>query len=227
MSDEKDSPSWWTTLPGIITAVAGLLTAVGGLLLVLNTLGMFEKPKPSANQPTESPEVIIQGPVANARIQVKTDGGAAIIPVTGTLKGFLNLSEIKVYVLTRSPGDSEWWFHDPVSPDRDGSWSAEGLFGSKEKPASTNQIVNIRVAAATDKEIQEATKTSNGQRSIKNVNLPKNISMQLTVTITTTVMVPPPPGMTPVVVGPPPPGAGRTPVIVGPPSGTRQPTRSQ
>jgi hypothetical protein len=41
MSDEKNVPSWWTTLPGVITAVTGLLTAVGGLLVVLNTVGVF------------------------------------------------------------------------------------------------------------------------------------------------------------------------------------------
>jgi len=50
MRDEKNPPSWWTTLPGVITAVAGLLTAFGGLLLVLHTLGVFEKPKAQVHQ---------------------------------------------------------------------------------------------------------------------------------------------------------------------------------
>jgi hypothetical protein len=50
MSDEKNPPSWWTTLPGVITAVSGLLTAVGGLLVVLNTLGVFDKSQAPVEQ---------------------------------------------------------------------------------------------------------------------------------------------------------------------------------
>jgi hypothetical protein len=50
MPDEKNPPSWWITLPGVIASVAGLLTAVGGLLLVLHTLGVFDKPKARVDQ---------------------------------------------------------------------------------------------------------------------------------------------------------------------------------
>lgn len=42
-------PSFWQTLPGLITAFAGLLTAVGGLIVVLMQLGVVGKAEP---QPT-------------------------------------------------------------------------------------------------------------------------------------------------------------------------------
>ena len=41
MSDEEKQASWWTTLPGILTAVAAVITAVTGLVLGLGQLGLF------------------------------------------------------------------------------------------------------------------------------------------------------------------------------------------
>lgn len=38
MATEGESPSFWVTLPGILTAVAGLITAVTGFLVVLTQL---------------------------------------------------------------------------------------------------------------------------------------------------------------------------------------------
>ena len=39
---EQESKSFWTTLPGLITAIAGLITAIGGFLLILNQIGVFD-----------------------------------------------------------------------------------------------------------------------------------------------------------------------------------------
>jgi len=39
--DKAIKPSWWTTLPGILTGIAALLTAIGGLVVGLNQVGMF------------------------------------------------------------------------------------------------------------------------------------------------------------------------------------------
>ncbi|MGN7250468.1 hypothetical protein [Arthrobacter sp. SAFR-014] len=44
MTEEKP-PSWWVTLPGMVTAAAALLTAVTGLLLGLGQLGVFNAAK--------------------------------------------------------------------------------------------------------------------------------------------------------------------------------------
>ncbi len=41
MSEEKQSGSWWKTLPGIITGTATLLTAIGGLIMTLHQTGII------------------------------------------------------------------------------------------------------------------------------------------------------------------------------------------
>jgi hypothetical protein len=47
--NEPVARSWWSTLPGVITALAGLVTAIGGFLVVLAQLGIWSgKPAPSA-----------------------------------------------------------------------------------------------------------------------------------------------------------------------------------
>ena len=45
--DERKPQSWWTTLPGILTAAAGIMTALTGLVVMLNQVGAF----PRALQP--------------------------------------------------------------------------------------------------------------------------------------------------------------------------------
>jgi len=52
MGEEKTPPSWWTTLPGVITALAGLLTAAGALLIGLNKAGIIGATSSSAATPT-------------------------------------------------------------------------------------------------------------------------------------------------------------------------------
>ncbi len=42
----NDRTSWWTTLPGLLTALAGAITAVTGLVLGLNQIGLFGTDSP-------------------------------------------------------------------------------------------------------------------------------------------------------------------------------------
>jgi len=42
-NDEEKSQSWWSTVPGTITAIATLITAIGGLIVILQSLGVFKK----------------------------------------------------------------------------------------------------------------------------------------------------------------------------------------
>lgn len=56
MANTSDSKSFWTTLPGIITAVAGLITAVGGLIAGLAAAGVIGGASPTpAPPPTDTP----------------------------------------------------------------------------------------------------------------------------------------------------------------------------
>jgi hypothetical protein len=50
MQIDKSASSWWTTVPGMITAVAGLLTAVATLIAALHAVGLFEGAKPPSDQ---------------------------------------------------------------------------------------------------------------------------------------------------------------------------------
>jgi hypothetical protein len=58
VATEGNSPSFWVTLPGILTAVAGLITAVTGLLVVLNQIGNGDveraKDAPTTDAPTSA-----------------------------------------------------------------------------------------------------------------------------------------------------------------------------
>jgi len=45
MPEEKSPPSWWATLPGIITALAALLTAAAGVIIALDKAHFFDKPQ--------------------------------------------------------------------------------------------------------------------------------------------------------------------------------------
>jgi hypothetical protein len=87
-SDEaKSSGSWWTTLPGLITAIAGLATAIGGVILVLHQVGYLGATGSPAQASTGSPQVqeaqtaatpAVEGaatPVAAPSPQVAKDAG--------------------------------------------------------------------------------------------------------------------------------------------------------
>ena len=62
MGEEKNSSSWWTTLPGLITAVATLLTAVGGLVAILNTAHFFDKTKTSEEKKEQTQTSVSEHP---------------------------------------------------------------------------------------------------------------------------------------------------------------------
>jgi len=66
MSDKKEDQkgSFWTTLPGIITAIAALITAIGGFIAVLNTMGVFD-PSPT-NTPAAATRLATEPPAQSA-----------------------------------------------------------------------------------------------------------------------------------------------------------------
>ncbi len=66
-----DKQSFWTTLPGILTAIAAVITAVGGLLVALHTAGLIgagstPAPAPVANSvPNVVAQPTLSGPPAD------------------------------------------------------------------------------------------------------------------------------------------------------------------
>jgi len=47
MAEEPRPKSWWSTLPGVLTAIAGIITAVTGLIVTLHQAGFFNGKKSS------------------------------------------------------------------------------------------------------------------------------------------------------------------------------------
>jgi hypothetical protein len=104
MSDEKSPQSWWSSLPGVLTASATAITAIGGLIAILGQQGLFHK------SATETPPVVASAPanaaastVASAPLvaavikDAAASGGIASAPATA--------SALPVAVAPPAPGN--------------------------------------------------------------------------------------------------------------------------
>jgi len=97
MSDTKpaNGPSWWQTLPGILTGLAAIITAVTGLILAFNRTGSRSEPATptsSSSPPTLSREATApaagtadsgaSGAIALPPLhEVKLAGGATVVTI--------------------------------------------------------------------------------------------------------------------------------------------------
>jgi hypothetical protein len=80
--------SWWTTVPGILTALAAVITATGGLIVVLTQNGFFES---NDRQPT--------GASVGAVSPVSAETNPRTVAPTGST------SEQRPQTVSRSPAD--------------------------------------------------------------------------------------------------------------------------
>ena len=94
MSDNKspNGPSWWQTLPGILTGLAAIITAVTGLIIAFNRTGGRSEPvSPSSSSPPPvsreaTPATSAESHPAGAiplpsLHEVKLAGGAAVVTI--------------------------------------------------------------------------------------------------------------------------------------------------
>ena len=95
MSDNKSAngPSWWQTLPGILTGLAAIITAATGLIVAFNRTGSRSEPaapSSSSSPPTvsrEAPAATAAEPHPAGAIplpplhEVKLAGGAAVVTI--------------------------------------------------------------------------------------------------------------------------------------------------
>lgn len=44
--DPSPPPSWWHTMPGLLTALAGAITAIAGLIIALSQAGLLGSTPP-------------------------------------------------------------------------------------------------------------------------------------------------------------------------------------
>ena len=78
--NEPVARSWWSTLPGVITALAGLVTAIGGFLVVLAQLGIWNgKPAQPVGGST-SPNVAPSSTATAPRTPPPVVAGVAAAP---------------------------------------------------------------------------------------------------------------------------------------------------
>jgi len=99
MSDDKTptTPSWWQTLPGILTGLAAIITAVTGLILAFNRTGNRSEPaQPSSAISSGTPAASTAAPRSSgapgsaaattaiplpALHQVKLGGGTTVVTI--------------------------------------------------------------------------------------------------------------------------------------------------
>jgi hypothetical protein len=92
MSDNKSAngPSWWQTLPGILTGLAAIITAVTGLIIAFNRTSSRSEPVSSSSPPPVSrgvqPATTAESPSPGAiplppLHEVKLAGGAAVVTI--------------------------------------------------------------------------------------------------------------------------------------------------
>ena len=99
MSDSKpaNGPSWWQTLPGILTGLAAIITAVTGLILAFNRTGTRSEPAAPASSssprsvsrdalpPTQQPTSTAPSPTAAVALpalhEVKLGSGTVVVTI--------------------------------------------------------------------------------------------------------------------------------------------------
>ncbi len=65
----EEHKSFWSTIPGIITAIATLITAIGGFLVVLNQIGVFG----SKHDPKPDEKKVVTGTADQNEVQNLSD----------------------------------------------------------------------------------------------------------------------------------------------------------
>ena len=55
MTDEDTARSWWSTVPGVLTAAAAVITAAGGLVAILAQNGLLQRSPANGERTTEQP----------------------------------------------------------------------------------------------------------------------------------------------------------------------------
>lgn len=79
----RPDKSWWTTLPGLLTAVAGIITALGGLVAVLAQHGLLGgAPAAAGTSPAGTPATAAPSSAGPAAPPAPPAVAAAPVPTT-------------------------------------------------------------------------------------------------------------------------------------------------
>jgi hypothetical protein len=75
----EETPSWWKSVPGILTAATGFVAALSGLVAGLNQLGAFRRQEPA-------PQVVATAPAPPATTSDEPAAPAAGEPAPSTIR---------------------------------------------------------------------------------------------------------------------------------------------
>lgn len=101
--EKKPGPSFWATLPGILTGFAAMITAIGGIVTVLITAGVL-KPDAGATPPPATPTVVVATPTAEGVVRVESS-----TPLNGATNVDAALAEV-VIVFNQPMRQDSWSF---------------------------------------------------------------------------------------------------------------------
>jgi hypothetical protein len=112
-TDPKEKTgTWWTSLPGIITALAALLTAITGLVVALNQVGLFshgDHAQPRPEPPIVTPPPLVSPPIRGPT--VKVDGVTVMVLSVRRTRDDGSFVDVG-YSVTPGP---EYVRHDPAN----------------------------------------------------------------------------------------------------------------
>jgi len=81
MADEKSTPSWWQTVPGIMTGMAAIITAITGLILALNHTSARSDAAPivSSSPTPSSPPLAAASGTSSSRVSPAASPSSGVI----------------------------------------------------------------------------------------------------------------------------------------------------
>jgi len=100
MADNPNGPSWWSTLPGILTAIAGLITAISGFVVVLYQNDILGSKKHDTDSTGVS---AIKSSASNSPIDVKSESSSPNSSTpTAPISAVIPWSQAQVIITTDS-----------------------------------------------------------------------------------------------------------------------------
>ncbi|WP_428423890.1 hypothetical protein [Methylibium sp.] len=87
---ETSGKSWWSTMPGLLTALAGTITAVGGLVAILSQSGLIgakSGAKPDAGASTAGKSVEPVGATTPQAVATQSSPGAVLTGASASANG--------------------------------------------------------------------------------------------------------------------------------------------
>jgi|WetSurMetagenome_2_1015567.scaffolds.fasta_scaffold68432_2 hypothetical protein len=143
-----EAGSFWTTLPGIITAIGGIIIAIATLVTALHGAGMWP--------PSTTQSVSISSPKSNENVKLTSDSDGSVykFPINGISSGVSNSnSELLLWIRSINPPVEGWYlqqgsFYGVQTINENGAWTGIAQVGSPQYPPHTGDRFDLAVTIA-------------------------------------------------------------------------------